>query len=321
MPEFLPLVSGIRATVICNPVSGTHDVRALLPGAIEALRASGWQVDLQMTTQRGDAGRLAVQARDQGRHVVLAAGGDGTLNEIANALALSEVALGVLPSGTANVWARQIGLPIPTVLRPEGLIEAARLMSRAIVRPIDLGRVADRYFMLWSGVGLDAHVTATIEPRSPRFKRLGIVGYALRATGIALQYRGARMVVIIDGQRIKCRALMVLVSNIRLYGGFIVAAPNAILDDGLLDVYLVKGNSLVEAIRSFVNIMLGRTSRDPQIINRSGRRISIAARRKCPVHVDAEPFGYTPISIEVAPKALRALIPASAPTALFSNQT
>ncbi len=320
MPEFLPLVSSTRATVICNPVSGTRDVRALLPNALEALRACGWQVDLQTTTQRGDAGRLAAQARDQGQHVVLAAGGDGTLNEIANALALSEVALGVLPSGTANVWARQIGLPIPTVLRPDGLIEAARLMSRAIVRPIDLGRAADRYFMLWSGIGLDAHVTASIEPRPPWLKRLGMVGYALRAFGIALQYRGTRMVVIIDGQRIKCRALMVLISNIRLYGGFVVAAPNAILDDGLLDVYLVKGNSFVEATHSFVNVLLGRTSRDPQIVSRRGRHISIAARRKCPVHVDAEPFGRTPISIEVVPKALRVLIPAGAPASLFSNQ-
>ena len=137
---------------------------------------------------------------------------------------------------------------------------------------------------------------------------------------IALQYRGTRTVVIVDGQRIKCRALMVLISNIRLYGGFIIAAPNAILDDGLLDVYLVKGNSLVEATRSFANVLLGRASRDPQIVSRSGKRISIAARRKCPVHVDAEPFGRTPISIEVVPKALRVLIPAGAPASLFSSQ-
>ena len=95
----------IRATLIYNPMSGTLQAEAALPGVLAVLRSAGWQVEVQATTRAGEANWLAAQARDQHRQVVLIAGGDGTLNEAANALAHSDVALGVLPCGTANVWA------------------------------------------------------------------------------------------------------------------------------------------------------------------------------------------------------------------------
>jgi len=309
----------LRATVIYNPMSGTLNVEASLPGALDVLHSAGWQIDVQATTKAGDAGRLAAQARDQHQDVVLIAGGDGSLNEAANALVNSEVALGLLPSGTANVWARQIGLPIPLPLRTDRLAEAARLLLDGSIRLIDLGLAHDRYFVMWSGIGLDAQVTATIEPRRPWVKRLGIVSYSLHALVTAMQFRGTHMTVIVDDQRIQCRALMVLVSNAQLYGAIAEITPEAMLDDGWLNVRIMKGDHFFQALRHILRFIFHRRSPDPELIELRGQRISVAARRQCYVHVDAEPFDQTPITIEIAPKALRMLIPATASASLFMN--
>ena len=314
-------VPGTRATVIYNPVSGTHNVGAALPGVVAVLRERGWQVDVQATQCAGDLQRLAAQARDQHQDVVLVAGGDGSINEAANALATSNVALGVLPSGTANVWARQIGVPVPLPLYVQQLSDAARSMIDGVIRPIDLGRANGRYFMLWAGVGLDAHVTAQIEPRPPWVKRFGIVGYTWRAFWIATKYRGTRMTVTIDQRTINCRALMVLISNAQLYGGIAMAAPDARLDDGWLDVSIFKGGSFREALRHMALVLLRRTAQDSDVISLRGQRLHIRTKRPCYAHVDAEPNGQTPIAIEVAPRALKVIVPRQAAPTLFVNST
>ncbi len=307
----------IRATLIYNPMSGTLQAEAALPGVLAVLRSAGWQVEVQATTRAGEANWLAAQARDQHRQVVLIAGGDGTLNEAANALAHSDVALGVLPCGTANVWARQIGLPIPTPLRPDRLVEAARLLLDGSIRPIDLGRARDRYFVMWSGIGLDALVTATIEPRPKWAKRLGVISYGVHALMTMLQFRGTRMLVVVDDHRIRCRALMVLVSNAQLYGGIAEIAPEAIMDDGILDVRIYKGDSFWQMLRHLLRVILRQRAPDPQLIQVRGQHISVVTRRTCYVHVDAEPCDRTPITIEVAPLALQMIVPANAPASLF----
>ena len=130
------LSSGTRAVIIYNPRSGTHDIQASLSGALEVFREQGWQIDVQRTRQAGDVERYSVEARQAGYEVVLTAGGDGSLNEAANALAHSEVALGTLPSGTANVWARQIGLPMPAPLYTAHMADTARALCAGFIRPI-----------------------------------------------------------------------------------------------------------------------------------------------------------------------------------------
>jgi diacylglycerol kinase (ATP) len=319
-PTSSRLLSGTRAVVIYNPRSGTHDIQASLTGALEVFREQGWQIDLQRTQQAGDVERLSAAARQAGYQVVLTAGGDGSLNEAANALAHSEVALGTLPGGTANVWARQIGLPIPAPLYTAQMADAARALCTGLVRPIDLGCTNERYFLLWSGTGLDAYVTSKIEPRPPWVKRWGVVGYGLRAAWHAVQYRGTPMTIRIDDQPVwRGRTLMVLISNIQLYAGIVRPSPEARVDDGWLDVCIFQGASFAYAARHFISIALGWTAQNPQLVNTRGRHIRIAAKLPTAVHVDAEPIGSTPIEVKVQPGALRVIVPRTAPAALFSN--
>ncbi len=305
--------------LIYNPRSGTHDVQAYLSTAVEVLREYGWRVEVQGAQQAGDVQRLAQAASDHGYDTVLTAGGDGSLNEAANALAHSDVALGVLPSGTANVWARQIGLPIPAPLYTAQLADAARALCTGFIRPIDLGRTNDRYFLLWSGAGLDAYVTSKIEPRPPWVKRWGAAGYGLRALWYAAQYRGTPMTIKVDDQpSLHARTLIVLISNIQLYAGIVRPTREARVDDGLLDICLFKGASFAYTARHFISIALGQSAQNPQLINLRGKHIRVSAKQPTAVHVDAEPIGFTPIEVQVMPLALRVIVPRNAPASLFT---
>lgn len=309
-----------RALLICNPRSGTRDVQSHLSPALQVFREYGWQIEVQGTQRAGEVQQLAADAVLKNYDVVLTAGGDGSLNEAANALAHSEVALAPLPSGTANVWARQIGVPIPAPLYTSQLADAARSICTGLVRPIDLGRTNQRYFLLWSGAGLDAYVTSKIEPRPPWVKRWGVAGYGLRALWHAVSYRGTPMTIEIDDQPpLRERALIVLVSNIQLYAGVVRPSPAARVDDGLLDVCIFKGTSFAYTASHFISIAVGHTTQNPQLITRQGRHIRVSAKQTTAVHVDAEPIGVTPIDVQVAPHALRVIVPQHAPAALFSN--
>ena len=318
----VPIHSGspVRAALIYNPRSGTRDVQSHLPSALQVFREYGWQVEIQGTQRAGDVQRLAADAVRNHYDLVLMAGGDGSLNEAANALAHSEVALATLPSGTANVWARQIGMPTPAPLYNTQLADAARSICTGLCRPIDLGRTNERYFLLWSGAGLDAYVTTKIEPRPPWVKRWGVAGYGLRALWHALHYRGTPMSIKIDDQPPRRdRALMVLISNIQLYAGIVRPSPEARVDDGLLDVCIFKGKSFAYTASHFISIALGQAAQNLQLINLRGQHIRVRAKRPTPVHVDAEPIGFTPIDVSVVPHALRVIVPQGAPAALFSD--
>lgn len=314
----LRLASDLRALLIYNPRSGIHAVHAYLDSALEVFRQHGWQVDVQGTQQAGDVQRLATVARENGYQVVLAAGGDGSLNEAANALVHSEVALGVLPSGTANVWARQIGLPTPAPLYPAQLADAARAMCEGIIRSIDVGRANERYFMLWSGAGLDAYVTTRIEPRPLSVRRWGFIGYGAHALWHALTYRGASVTLTIDDQPPQhYRAVLVLISNIPLYAGIVKPSPAARVDDGWLDVCVFKGNGFAYTARHFTSIALGRSQQNTELIQLRGRHINIVTRPPTAIHVDAEPFGATPVDVQVVPHALRVIVPRALPLNVF----
>src|SRR5579884_2528085 len=183
------------AVLIANPTSGGYIYHAQqLKDTVTFLRAQGWQVDLKLTQAAGDARRLAQEAVDQRVAMVVVAGGDGTINEVIQALAGSETALGVLPGGTVNVWAREVGIPLDIAGAREVLIHGQ-------IRSIDLGRVNERYFLLMAGIGLDGEVTHAIE-RQP-VKRLGLIAYLFVGAWLGLGYPAFRALLQVDGETIR----------------------------------------------------------------------------------------------------------------------
>lgn len=306
MTETLP--PNTRALIVFNPTAGqAESLEQDLRAAAGVWRDHGWRVELRPTERSGDGTRIAREAAAEGFDVVVAAGGDGTINEVVNGLAGTRTALATLPVGTVNVWAREIGLP----LQPRATAET---LLRSHVRRIDLGRAGGRYFLLMAGVGFDAAVVG--EVRSPEKRRLGMLAYVLRGLEVATRYRGKRARVVLDGRRVGGRILLVVIGNSQLYGGVVKITPRAIIDDGLLDVCIIKGASLLSAPLRALSILLQRYNLDPAIEYHRARSIRVETRAGLPVQVDGDHIGQTPMTFEVAPGALRALLPPELPPEL-----
>lgn len=297
--------------VVFNPAAGqAESLERDLNAAAEVWRARGWDVRLCPTAAAGEGSLLARQAAAEGYDLVVAAGGDGTINEVVNGLAGSATALATLPLGTMNVWARELRLPLQPLAAAEAMLEWR-------VRPIDLGRAGERYFLLMAGIGFDAAITAGVKTAEKR--RLGALAYVLRGIEQALNIRGARARLILDGRTIKGRVLMTVVGNTQLYGGLVKITHRASMDDGLLDVCVIRGDNFFSALRHTISILRQRQSRDPEIAYYRARTIQIIARPRLPVQVDGDAIGETPMTFQVAPGALRALLPPDLPEDLLQQ--
>lgn len=307
----------MKCLLIFNPAAGQLDARRDLERAMALLASRGWRIAMAETTFAGSATETARAAAASGQEVVLVAGGDGTLHEVVNGLVGSEVALGVLPVGTANVWAREIGMPTALPLVSD-LLPAARALAEGRVYRIDVGRAGGRHFLLWAGVGFDAWVTREVRPEIKR--RLGPLAFVPAVLGTAARFAGSPVMLSIDGRRLARRALVVEVANAQLYAAIARLSPEACLDDGRLDISIFKGEGVFYLARHIFRILTHRHLRDPHIERYLARQVSIRSRMPLPVQVDGEPSGTTPIAIQVVPRALRVIVPRRVRPGLLRGQ-
>jgi YegS/Rv2252/BmrU family lipid kinase len=314
----------MRSRLIVNPTSGPWSTQRELPAVLSHLEAYDWRTTLHLTSRAGEATELARQARDEGLDAVFVVGGDGTINEVINGLAEGPAALGVLPGGTGNVWAKELGLPTRSPRHLLPLVDSVKALVPGTIRRIDLGKAQaggrSRYFLQWTGLGLDAEVTYAMEPRTRRQRRLGTLGYIVAGVTIATSMAGVRSRIYIDDQRIYRRSILIVISNSQLYGGMVRIATDARLDDGLLDVNVFAGTGFGSVMRAALGVITGLHVRDPRHSLYLGRRIRIETGKPMAIHVDGEPFGTTPLECEVVPQALSVLIPRDIRPDLFSDQ-
>ncbi len=307
----------MKAQIVYNPTAGMRTAREQITRAIDELRRHGWSVDSVETIQPGDATRFAQSAALKGLDAVIAVGGDGTVNEIANGIVDTATALGVLPLGTANVFAKEMGLPLGD------LAAAARLLAEAEIRTIDVGQVrgpkiAPRIFVLWSGVGLDALITRDIEPQRQMKRRLGALMFWLVGIRTAWSYRGQIARLKIGDKRMRRRIILGLAANVQSYGGIVRIAPYAKVDDGQLNLLLFKGTGFWATALHLIRVFLGMHLSNPQVEIYHTTCVEIDGKNLA-VHVDAEPIGYAPVEIRLRPGALRVLVPRTANQNLFSH--
>ncbi|NTU83296.1 MAG: diacylglycerol kinase family lipid kinase [Chloroflexales bacterium] len=301
----------MRTMLVFNPTAGQAEtLERDLGDAAAVWREHGWQVTFEPTRAAGDGRRLGRLAADQGYDLVVAAGGDGTINEVINGLAGTATALAPLPLGTMNVWARELRLPLQPRI-------AAQTICAWRPRPIDLGRAGERYFLLMAGIGFDAAITAGV--RADDKRRLGALAYVLRGIEQTLSVRGARVRLIIDGRPTSGRVLMVVIGNTQLYGGLVKITHRASIDDGMLDIAVFKGDNGLSAVRRLIAILRRRYSEDPEIEYYRAHTVQVSARPRLPVQVDGDPIGQTPMTFEVVPGALLALLPPDMPEDLVQQ--
>jgi len=309
----------MQAKLVVNPTSGAWNVQRELPSVLSHLEDHGWRVTLHLTKQPGEATALAQQARREGLDAIFVVGGDGTVNEVINGLAEGVVALGVLPGGTGNAWAKELGLPTRSPRHWSPLVDSVKVLVPGTIRRIDVGKANGRYFLQWAGLGLDAEVTYAMEPRSRRQRRLGALAYVVAGVSIASTMAGIRTRIYIDDQLIYRRSILVVISNSQLYGGKVRIATDARLDDGLLDVNVFAGTGFCSAIRTALGVITGLHVRDPRYSAYQGRSIRIETDKPMALHVDGEPLGTTPLECEVVPRALSILIPGNIRPELFAE--
>ncbi len=291
---------------------------------VDLWQTHGWQVTTQATQAPGHATTLAQQAVQNGRQLVLAAGGDGTLGEVANGLAGTDTILAPLPIGTANSFARELHMPLPNRLEKHKLLEAAETLLAGRVQCMDIGWLEDdgghgRNWLLWAGTGVDGYLVNRVEPRPRWSKRLGRLGYYMQSLAAAPSLPTMNGVVEVDGERYEDRFVLVLISNCRLYaGGQIVLSPDAQLDDGQVEVWLFRGQGLADTLQFLYEAKFERHHHHPNITKVNGRTITIHATPPAACQTDGDKAGYTPLHFSVKTRALHLLAPATAPANLFS---
>lgn len=299
------------AVIIANPTSGSFPHHHhTYEDTLVFLKAQGWQVELWLTSAPGDARVLARSAVEQHTSVVIVAGGDGTINEVIQELAGSETALGVLPTGTVNVWAREMGIPLD-------IAKAREVLVHGQARRVDLGLINDRYFLLMVGIGFDGEVTQAVE-RKP-LKRLGVLGYVLAALWFGTGYLGFPLTISTDGaEPVRTRALQVIIGNTQLYAGAFKFTWLARCDDGLLDLCVVYKRGPLGRLIVLFDFALRREHRRLWVRYNTCKTITIETREPVAIQVDGDPAGYTPATLTVIPGALNVIVPQGVACELFS---
>jgi YegS/Rv2252/BmrU family lipid kinase len=251
------------------------------------------------TSRSGEAEDLARKAAEEGFEKVVAAGGDGTIHEIVNGLAGTSAALGLLPMGTMNVFATELGLPIHNLERCWNIIEVGK------TRLVDLPSANGKYFAQLAGVGLDAQV---VKETSLALKRsFGPLSYLIQAAQIAARVP-PRLFIESENASID-EGSFVLVGNGRLYGGPFPFFKNARLDDGLLDVVAFKRLGYLEIIKYLQDVIFSSEIRTPEVEYFQTRQLRVSSEQDVPVELDGELVGTCPVEFSVQKQSLRVLAP------------
>lgn len=291
---------------------------------VDFWRARGWRVTLQPTQAPGHATELAKTAAASGCRMVIAAGGDGTLGEVANGLALTDTIMAPLPAGTANSFAKELGMPLPGLLPAQNLLAASQALANGRIQRMDLGFKEDRegngrYWMLWSGTGADGYIVHRIEPRPKWSKWLGPLGYVLQGLIAAPAFPTVRATITVDDQIFKDEYILINMSNVRLYGGEVLLNPNGRLDDGVFELWLFRGRGLARILRYIAETLLARHVTDPGVTVLQARQVTVETRPIIGCHTDGERSGFTPLRCRIVPGALRLLVPNTTPPDLFQH--
>jgi diacylglycerol kinase (ATP) len=290
---------GTLTFVIINPVSGParRGTAAERVGIAErALDAVGLRAEILLTESAGHAYDLAKHAVGAGAELVIAWGGDGTINEVGRAVALSGTALGIVPAGSGNGLARELGIPF----FPQKAL--AHALSKP-ARRIDAAEIEDRLFFNVAGIGLDARVAERVSRN--HYPHGGLQKYVIASSGELLTYSPVAYTIQTDTEVIHEKALVVVVANSRQYGYGATIAPTADMTDGELELVVVRDLGLAGNLARLPFLMTPVLHRLPGVTVRRVKEAVVTAEAPMVFHVDGEAVtGGTRLSARIHPGAL-----------------
>lgn len=281
------LCRSLNYKIIVNPTAGNGRAGDLLPGIKKYFSSAGCNFSIYLTSAPGEAVAVSRRSILEGYDVVVAVGGDGTVNEVVNGLASAEVPgetpglLGVIPGGTGNDFAEALEIP-------PNLTEACRILFQAEFTSIDLGQVIDRYFVNVVGVGFDGAVSHTVNQISKFLP--GSSSYILAALKNLFFYQTQPVEIHLDDRKLQCTPLLIAVGNGRSYGGGMQVVPGAVMDDGYFDICIIEDLPRMKVIPNLARVFSGQHTEMEEVSIYRSRRVKLKASEPLPLHIDGEDF-------------------------------
>jgi diacylglycerol kinase (ATP) len=301
----------LYAKVIVNPAAGANSTRRKWPDIRSLLQATGISFDYQFTEAKGHGIELAKAAASDGYSFLVAVGGDGTIHEVANGILNSSnagnTALGIISTGTGSDLSRTIGLSADFTRACSSLNSPRRLViDVGLVEYQVKGQRRQRYFVNSAGIGFDAEVVAATE-RLPKYFG-GTIPYL---TGLLRSFIGYRNIPVsfnLGNKTEKARVMSMVIANGRYFGGGMHIAPEARVDDKLLDVVIIGNFGKIELIRNLSRVYKGTHLTHPKIRLEKSTAITIQSTERFLLHADGELLGEGPVSFRLLPAALSLVV-------------
>lgn len=288
-----------RALLIINPISGTRSKRGVDEFVAQRMAAKGFDLECVGTGAPGDACRMAREASEEGYDMVIAAGGDGTVNETASGLTGSSTLLGIIPLGSGNGLARSLNIPLD-------LRYATKILEDGYFEACDNGVVNGHDFFCTFGVGFDAAVSE----KFAREKRRGRATYVKNVLLEYMKYSPEAYSISIGDKVITDKAFLVAVCNAPQYGNNAYIAPQAKLNDGLLDIIVAHKGDPISNVIAGMELFTGRLDKNTLIDSFRVSSAVISRQSDEPAHIDGEPVRLgTVLDIQCRPSSLRILVP------------
>lgn len=295
--------------IIANPASGRSKHRRMADIVATILKEKGIAANIVFTSHRGHAQQITEDACSQSTrpNCVAACGGDGTVQEVARALAKNKStlgdncpALGLIPSGRCNDFARALGITADP-------IRIADILACGNEKAVDLGKINDRYFCTVATVGIDAEITRYVDRM--RMPLTGTIAYLYGAMCVLARYKPRALQISGDFGRFDHPVFLASSANTSSYGGAIPIAPNADCTDGMLDLCVIDYMSKFQALKIIPKVIRGQHIGHPNVRFVRTSRVEVESPEPLELWADGELMGQTPAVIEVVPKAVRVVIP------------
>ena len=291
-------MAGRRLLVLVNPSAGGGRVRGLLPTLERELKARGLDYRLVMTTSLEHGCGEARAAAEAGETPVVMSG-DGLIGQIGGTLAGGDVPLGVIPGGRGNDFARVMGIPTE-------LPAAVELIASGTTREIDVGEVNGRRFLCIASCGFDSDANRIAN--DARWVKGNLV-YAYAAIRALIAWKPARFTLTLDGEPTEFTGYSVAAANSKAFGGGMFIAPDAEIDDGLLDVVCIEDVGKLRHLWGFPKVFKGTHIDSEEVKVLRARQVEVRADRPFAIYADGDHLADLPASVRVLPRALKVIAP------------
>lgn len=287
-----------KAVFVINLISGTSD-KAAIPGLIDQyLDKTKFEYEIAITQYAGHASEIATKAKDDGVDVVVAVGGDGTVNEVARAIVHSNTALGIIPCGSGNGLARHLLLPL-------NVRKAIDVINRNEVRQLDYGIINDYPFFCTCGMGFDAFVSMKFAEAGKR----GPITYVENVLREGLKYKPETYTIEDDNGTLQYKAFLISCANASQYGNNAYIAPQASMSDGLMDVIIMEPFDVFEAPQISIEMFSKTLDKNSKIKTFRTRHLHIHRNKPGVIHYDGDPvMTGADIDIELKPKGINIIV-------------